>query len=92
MARPMYADELIAHLTEIKELLELIVAQNHAARPSVYNDLLRKNTYNQSVWRRIQSIGDLRNGAAHGVVSTIDHDDVKDAHNFVQRFITDHPA
>lgn len=35
MARPMYPDELRGHLTEIKELLELIVAQNHAARPSV---------------------------------------------------------
>ena len=32
MAGPMYSDELRGHLTEIKELLELIVAQNHAAR------------------------------------------------------------
>ena len=88
----MYADELRGHWTEIKELLELIVAQDHAARPSVYNDLFRKNAYNLSVWRRIQSIGDLRNGAAHSVVSTIDPDDVKEAHNFVQRFITGHPA
>ena len=31
MAGPMYADELRGHLTEIKELLELIVAQNHVA-------------------------------------------------------------
>ena len=31
MAGPMYADELRRHLTEIKELLELIVAQNHVA-------------------------------------------------------------
>lgn len=34
MAGPMYADELREHLTEIKELLELIIAQNHAARPA----------------------------------------------------------
>ncbi|MCY3767557.1 MAG: DUF4145 domain-containing protein [Gemmatimonadetes bacterium] len=59
---------------------------------SKYNDLLRKNTYYQSVWRRIQSIGDLRNDAAHGKASNITAEDVNDAHNFVQRFITDHPA
>ena len=59
---------------------------------SKYNDLLRKNTYNQSIWRRIQSIGDLRNDAAHGKGSTIDPEDVNDAHRFVQRFIADHPA
>lgn len=59
---------------------------------SIYNEELRENPYYQSVWRRIQSIGGLRNGAAHDVDSTIDPDDVKDTHNFVQRFITDHPA
>ena len=59
---------------------------------SKYNDLLRDNAYNQSVWRRIQSISDLRNDAAHGKGSTITPDDAKDAHAFVQRFIADHPA
>ena len=59
---------------------------------SKYNDLLRDNAYNQSVWRRIQSISDLRNDAAHGKGSTITSEDAKDAHAFVQRFIADHPA
>ncbi len=35
MAGPMYADELRDHRTDIKELLELIVAQNHAARTAL---------------------------------------------------------
>ena len=56
---------------------------------SKYNDLLRDNAYNQLVWRRIQSINDLRNDAAHGKGSTIRADDAKDAHAFVQRFIAD---
>ena len=59
---------------------------------SKYNDLLRDNPYNQSIWRRIQSISDLRNDAAHGKGSTITPKDAKDAHAFVQRFIADHPA
>ena len=59
---------------------------------SKYNDLLRDNPYNQSIWRRIQSISDLRNDAAHGKGSTIASEDAKDAHVFVQRFIADHPA
>ena len=60
---------------------------------SKYNDLLRtNNVYNQPMWRRIQSIGDLRNDAAHGKGSTIKFEDVQDAHTFVKRFITDYPA
>ena len=59
---------------------------------SKYNDLLRDNAYDQSKWRRIQSINDLRNNAAHGKGSTITPEDVKDAHVFVQRFIADYPA
>ena len=59
---------------------------------SKYNDLLRENPYSQSVWRRIQSIGDLRNEAAHGNGSKIKPEDVKEAHGFAQRFIADHPA
>ena len=59
---------------------------------SKYNDLLKDNPYNQSVWRRIQSIGDLRNEAAHGKGSKIKPEDVKEAHGFAQRFIADHPA
>lgn len=57
-----------------------------------YNDLLRDNPYNQSVWRRIQSIGDLRNEADHGDFSTVNSHNAQDTHAFVQRFIADHPA
>ena len=57
---------------------------------SKYNDLLRDNAYVQTVWRRIQSISDLRNVAAHGKGSTLDSHDVKDALAFVQRFIADY--
>lgn len=60
---------------------------------SKYNDLLRNdNVYNQPMWRRIQSIGDLRNDVAHGKSSTIKFEDAQDAHTFVKRFITDYPA
>ena len=59
---------------------------------SKYNDRLRDNAYDQPKWRRIQSISDLRNEAAHGKGSTIKADDAKDAHTFVQRFIADHPV
>ncbi|MCE2503117.1 MAG: DUF4145 domain-containing protein [Chlorobi bacterium] len=59
---------------------------------SKYNDLLRDNAYDQPKWRRIQSISDLRNDAAHGEGSEITPEDAKDAHTFVQRFITDYPA
>ena len=59
---------------------------------SQYNDLLRNDAYNQSVWRRIQSIGDLRNDVDHGEFSAVNSNDAQDAHAFVQRFIADHPA
>ena len=59
---------------------------------SKYNDLLRDNVYDRSKWRRIQSINDLRNDAAHGKGSTIAPEDAKDARGFVQRFIADYPA
>ena len=60
---------------------------------SKYNDLLwDNNVYNKPVWRRIQSIGDLRNDAAHGEGSAIKPEDAQDAHTFVKRFITDYPA
>ena len=59
---------------------------------SKYNDLLRDNAYDQPKWRRIQSISDLRNDAAHGKGSKITPEDAKDAHTFVQRFIADYPA
>ena len=59
---------------------------------SKYNDVLRDNAYHQPVWRRIQSIGDLRNAAAHIKSSTIAKEDAKDAHTYVQRFVADYPA
>lgn len=33
---------------------------------STYNDLLHGSEYDKPIWRRIQSIGDIRNDAAHG--------------------------
>ena len=57
---------------------------------SKYNDMLRDNAYAQTIWRRIQSISDLRNVAAHGKGSTLNSHDVKEAYAFTQRFIADH--
>ena len=59
---------------------------------SKYNELLRDVAYNQPVWRRIQSIGDLRNVAAHGTGEAISPGDVEDAKSFTQRFLADHSA
>jgi hypothetical protein len=59
---------------------------------SKYNDLLRDNVYPQSVWRRIQTIADLRNDAAHGKGAALKVDDVEDAHRFVGRLLADYPA
>ena len=60
---------------------------------SQYNDrLYSSNSYDKTVWRRIQSIADLRNEAAHGKGSAIASADVEDAHTFFQRFIAEHPA
>lgn len=79
------------HLQKLVQIQGLILSKKGSI--SKYNDLLRdKNIYNQSMWRRIQSIGDLRNDAAHGKSSTIKFEDAQDAHTFVKRFITDYPA
>ena len=60
---------------------------------SKYNDLLRNDdAYLQSVWRRIQSIGDHRNDVDHGNFSTVSRHDAQDTHAFVQRFMADYPA
>ena len=58
---------------------------------SKYNDQLRAGVYDQPTWRRIQSIGDLRNEAAHGNGANVKAPDVEDAYKFVGRFIVDHP-
>ena len=79
------------HLQKLVQIQGLTLPKQGSI--SKYNDLLRNdNVYNQSVWRRIQSIGDLRNDAAHGKGSDIKFEDVQDAHTFVKRFITDYPA
>ena len=79
------------HLQKLVQIQGLTLPKQGSI--SKYNDLLRNNNvYNQSMWRRIQSIGDLRNDAAHGKGSTIKFEDVQDAHTFVKRFITDYPA
>jgi hypothetical protein len=58
---------------------------------SKYNNLLRNEVYNQAVWRRIQSIGDVRNEAAHGNADQVGESDVKDALNFAIRLLIDYP-
>ena len=58
---------------------------------SKYNDLLRTDAYNQATWRRIQSIGDVRNSAAHGEFDDVNKADVQDALNFTFRFLADYP-
>jgi hypothetical protein len=57
-----------------------------------YNDLLHGNAYDKPIWRRIQSIGDLRNEAAHGNFAKVNAPDVEDAHKFVGRVLADYPA
>lgn len=60
---------------------------------SKYNDALRAgNAYPQPTWRRIQSIGDVRNYAAHGNGANVAQSDVDDAQKYVRRFLADHPA
>ena len=60
---------------------------------SKYNDACRQgNIYNQPIWRRIQSIGDSRNDAAHGQGANVNAPDVQDAFQFTERFIADYPA
>ncbi|MCH8042570.1 MAG: hypothetical protein IID44_02520 [Planctomycetes bacterium] len=60
---------------------------------SKYNDACHQGTvYDKPTWRRIQSIGDLRNDVAHGQGAGVKVPDVEDAYKFVGRFIADHPA
>ena len=59
---------------------------------SKYNDLLRGDVYPQSTWRRIQSVADVRNEAAHGNGQAIQRDEVTDAIPFVLRVIDDYPS
>ena len=59
---------------------------------SKYNDVLRNNAYAQPVWRRIQSVGDHRNDAAHGNGAAVSANDTDDAVKFIERFIADHAA
>jgi len=59
---------------------------------SRYNDLLKGKAYQQADWRRIQSIGDVRNHAAHGEYAKVKVDDVKDALTYTARLLSDHPA
>lgn len=60
---------------------------------SKYNDALHQGgIYDKPTWRRIQSIGDVRNDAAHGNGAKVKADDVEDAYRFVGRIIVDHPA
>lgn len=58
---------------------------------SKYNDLLKDKVYPQTVWRRIQGIGDVRNDADHGNGASVKKDDVEDALKYVQRFLADYP-
>lgn len=60
---------------------------------SKYNDALYKAAaYDQPTWRRIQTIGDLRNNAAHGGAPTaaVTAADVGDTIKYVGRFLSDH--
>ena len=59
---------------------------------SKYNDLLRDEVYPRSTWRRIQSVADSRNDAAHGNGDKVRAEDVADAIPFVLRVIDDYPS
>lgn len=59
---------------------------------SKYNDKLKNTVYPQTTWRRIQSILDVRNNAAHGNTGDVKVDDVRDALSFIQRILTDYPS
>jgi hypothetical protein len=75
-------------------LLKLVTARgltwHGSGSLSKYNDLLKDNVYAQPVWRRIQSIADVRNDAAHGNTAAVNIDDVKDALNYIPRVLTDY--
>ena len=45
---------------------------------SKYNDLLKDRAYAQPTWRRIQSVADLRNHAAHGDGAKVNAGDAED--------------
>jgi hypothetical protein len=57
-----------------------------------YNEKLRGESYEKPTWRRIQSITDLRNKAAHGEGDEISPDDVQDALQYTIRFVEKYPA
>jgi len=57
-----------------------------------YNDSLRSTIYPQPTWRRIQSITDLRNHAAHGDTAKVGAADVEDSLLYIQRFLSDYPS
>ncbi|MGA1841695.1 MAG: hypothetical protein ACMUIU_13815 [bacterium] len=59
---------------------------------SKYNDVLRNMAYSQPVWRRIQSIADLRNDAAHGNIININSANVTESLQYVKRFLADNPS
>lgn len=59
---------------------------------SKYNDQLKDVLYPQPTWRRIQSIADVRNNAAHGNTAAVNVDDVKDAIIFIERLLADYPS
>src|SRR5690606_32978125 len=59
---------------------------------SKYNDQLRDEVYPQSTWRRIQSIADLRNDAAHGNGAAIRANDVAEAIPFILRVVDDYSS
>jgi hypothetical protein len=63
-----------------------------SASLSKYNDKLKDTVYPQPIWRRIQSISDVRNDAAHGNIEVVKVDDVRDALSFIPRIITDYPS
>jgi len=86
---------LIGAVTE-QHLQKLSVARSlnwsGAGSLSKYNDLLRQVLYDQVTWRRLQSIADLRNHAAHGETTLVKTEDVADAHKYVMRFLSDYAA
>lgn len=59
---------------------------------SKYNDILKDTVYPQTTWRRIQSISDVRNDAAHGNTGVVKVDDVRDALSFIPRILSDYPS
>jgi len=77
------------------QLRELVLRQNLSCvgngSISKYNDLLKDVLYPTVTWRRIQSIGDVRNDAAHGNAGNVRPEDVEDALIYIARFLGDYP-